>query len=370
MLLIAAASFGASSVFAEPKPVDVACNLPLTGPHAIYGNNIREGITFAQEQMAPGLAAGVRYHWDDNRSDPKETVSVLRRQLLTNPAIYLSGVKPEYMAIHDLLAPKPMPHFVWIYDNYVRGKGERNFRTWVSFRAELPLILDYAKSVKPKKIAILYPQLPHTDEHYLENVIPGLKAAGFSEPLVRAYPLDKTDFRDEALRVQQFATDLIILCGFQENYLGMVRALNNFKLIHDGNTLASYDMADAAPLFKPEEIEGIRGTAPLFDLDKDSSKNRAWAEKYKARFGVEPSFTNAYAADMATIVADAIHRAEGSSDPDALFRALEATDLPGVTGPLRFDGRGDLVPQVGIGVYRNGKLVRESSREKQWIYPN
>src|SRR5436305_128725 len=96
----------------EPKvePAVVACNVPLTGPHAVYGASIEEAVTFAQEEMGAEKASHIRYDWDDNRSDPKEAVSVLRRQLPLHPAIYLSGVKPEYMAIHDLLAAKNIPH--------------------------------------------------------------------------------------------------------------------------------------------------------------------------------------------------------------------------------------------------------------------
>jgi branched-chain amino acid transport system substrate-binding protein len=351
---------------AEVVQAMVACNVPLTGPHAVYGSSIQKGVTFAQEELGPKTSAQVRYDWDDNRSDPKEAVSVYRRQILKKPALYVSGVKPQFMAIRDLVAPQKIPHFVWIYDNSIRDSGENNFRTWVSFRAEAPLILAYAEARKPQRIAIIYPQLPHTDEHYLNNVLPGLKSKGFNDVLIRQYPFDKADFRDEALQVQRFKPELIVLCGFQESYLGLVRALNTLKLIHDGNTLASYDIADAAPFFRPEEIEGIRLISTTFVLDAAEEPRAAWIRRFEQRFKHVPSFTHAYAYDMAMIIADAAGRTAPGANPEAWFNALQSTRLEGITGPLSFDAKGDLIPQAEIGVFRQGKIVRsglEDARE-------
>jgi len=42
--------------------------------------------------------------------------------------------------------------------------------------------------------------------------------------------------------------------------------------------------------------------------------------------------------------------------------ALRATDIKGVTGPIRFDEGGDLVTPLEVGVYRNGKLVPNTQK--------
>jgi ABC-type branched-subunit amino acid transport system substrate-binding protein len=219
--------FTATSVWADDpcRSLRIAFNVPLSGPLATYGNAIQEGFMFAAETL-PTPRVQINYDWEDNQSEVKGAVVALRKQLLSKPHLYVSGVKPQYMAIRDEVAKSGLPHFPWIFDVDIRPNKERNFRTWVNFKIEPPLFLEYAAKVRPKRIAIVYVQLPSTDEEYLEHIIPGLKAAGFTDLKVEPYQMDKTDFRDLALRLRGFAPDLLILSGFQENFIGMFKAFN------------------------------------------------------------------------------------------------------------------------------------------------
>lgn len=81
----------------------IAANVPMSGPLAYYGAAIREGATMALEPKASPASplTGVSIDWQDNASEPKTTVSILQKQILDNPTIYVSGVKPQVMAIKD-----------------------------------------------------------------------------------------------------------------------------------------------------------------------------------------------------------------------------------------------------------------------------
>lgn len=356
-------------IFISPSPViadsgsgsqiKVACNVPLSGPLAVYGSAIQEGAALAQRDLAPAEKSRVVYDWEDNRSMASHAVSAARKQLADQPNIYISGVKPQYMAIGDIVAAKKIPHFVWIFDTHIRKKHSLNYRTWVNFKVEPPLFIDYAKRLAPQRIAIVYAQLPHTDEEYNQFVIPGMRAAGFSEFLVEPYQFDKLDFKDTSLRLKRFAPQLIILCGFQENLVALIRALHNLKLIVEGNTVVSYDLLDAASILKPNEIEGIRVSAPSFLLNTDRPDVSKWYQRFEEVYKKKPVYTHAYAYDMASIILDAVSRTGPAVSNEVLHKALAQTEISGVTGKLKFDDQGDLLPQVELGVFRNGKLVRD-----------
>jgi ABC-type branched-subunit amino acid transport system substrate-binding protein len=360
VIILLAQAFTQRPVWADDScdSIRVAFNVPLSGSLSTYGSAIQEGVVFAAESL-PKPKVSIQYDWEDNQSETKGAVAVLRKQLLSSPTLYVSGVKPQYMAIRDAIVRSGLPHFPWIFDVNIRPNKERNFRTWVNFKIEPPLFLEYVAKMRPKKIAIVYVQLPSTDEEYLEHVIPGLKAAGFTDLKVEPYQMDKTDFRDLALRVRGFAPDLLILSGFQGNFVGMIKAFNAQNLIRGKNAVATYDLLDAAPLLRPGEIEGLRVAMPKFLLEADNPRISQWIDAFEKRFHKKPLYTHAYAYDMAKIIMSGANRLGLSCSPDRLYEVLATTSEEGITGKLKFDEQGDLPPSVALGVFRNGIAVAE-----------
>jgi branched-chain amino acid transport system substrate-binding protein len=64
-----------------------------------------------------------------------------------------------------------------------------------------------------------------------------------------------------------------------------------------------------------------------------------FAEAYIKKFGVTPAYVGYSAYDMVHVIAEAIERAGGSTDPDKLVTALEATDHVGTMGRIQFYDR-------------------------------
>jgi len=64
-----------------------------------------------------------------------------------------------------------------------------------------------------------------------------------------------------------------------------------------------------------------------------------FAEAYIKKHGVTPAYVGYSAYDMVHVIAEAIERAGGSTDPDKLVTALEATDHVGTMGRIQFYGR-------------------------------
>lgn len=362
-VLIAAAavrgSFGYDGAEARSDEVRIACNLPLTGVFATYGAAVQEGAEFAFADGRIGADTKLRFDWQDNEGLPVRAVSVLRQQLLRKPLLYMSGVRPQAMAIWDEVARTELPHLLWIFDADIRKSVATSFRTWVSFAIEPPLFIDYAAKRQAKKVAVIYVRLPHTDEEYLDVIAPGLRAGG-AEVMIEGYDINRAEFRDLGAKTMAFKPDLIILSGFQNHLVSMIRTLRTLRLIQEGNTLVTYDLLDTAPLLDPAEIEGLRVTVPSFLLDPDDSAYGRWRSRFTKRFGKEPLYTHAYAYDMVLILADAALRLKEET-PAALARAIQSTDIEGVTGRLRFNEKGDLDTKVELGIYRDGILRRESS---------
>ena len=349
----------AGTVFGGKKMVQIACNLPMTGNLATYGAAIRDGAIMAIEDIEKfdPTGASLIFDWQDNAGNPKTAVSIMQKQYLRSPDIYISGVKPQTMAIMDQIKAKGTPHFVWIFDAFINQNSRNNFRTWVNYKIEPPVYLAYAKERNAKRVAIIYIQLPHTLEEFNEILIPGFKKQGVSNIFVEPFDFGKKDFKDIAVKVKDFKPDLIILNGFQAELVGLVRALRPFGLITDGNTIATYDMLDAAKILGADELEGIRVVSPIFVTRPDREIVKNWRKHFMVKYKKEPLYTHAFGYDMALIIHDAAKRLKLPATSKQWIETLRATKIEGITGQLQFDEDGDLLTPLEVGVFRDGKLI-------------
>jgi branched-chain amino acid transport system substrate-binding protein len=97
-------------------------------------------------------------------------------------------------------------------------------------------------------------------------------------------------------------------------------------------------------------------------------KTVPFVESYQKHFaGVSPAYDGFTSYDLVYIIADAIHRNQGSTDPDKMVDALEKTDYVGTIGRWQFYGKNDQFTHAlkygegyitGINLqWQNGKQV-------------
>lgn len=343
--------------------IRIAANVPMSGPLAYYGAAVREGATMALEEAKakPGSAlAGISIDWQDNASEPKTTVTILQKQILDNPTIYVSGVKPQTMAIKDEVTKLGLPHFVYIFDAYINASSANNLRTWLSYKIEPPIYLEYAKRRQAKKISIAFIRLPHAIEEFEKIIIPALEKEGIPVT-VEGFDFGRSDFKDIAAKLAAAKPDLFILNGFQGDLVGLIRSLRPLSAITDGNTICTYDLLDAAKILGADEIEGIRLVAPLFETRPQESGIADWRTRFKARYGKEPFYTHAFSFDMMSAIGAAATSNPKPNTHEEWIKALRSVDTPGITGPIRFDKDGDMVTPLEVGVYRKGTLIPDTN---------
>lgn len=345
------------------EEVLVAANLPLSGDLATYGQPIQEGAQMALSDLNADSAKGspINFDWKDNSGSTKDAVSVMKQQLLQSPDIYVSGVKPQTMAIEEQISNRGLPHFVWLFDMEINKSGKNNFRTWMNLNASVRSYSQYAEKIDPERVAIAFVDLPHSRKAYDQKLVSALKEQGVEKVRALPFTMKRRDFTNLAEKISNYNPDLIVLGAFASQFSGIIGALRPRGLIHDGNTIASLDMLDAAEALGPEQLEGIRVNTPMFTLRPDRKRVAKWRDRFEERYGSEPSYTAAFAYDMTQIIDDTADRLDLPASSEEWIQALGKTNMQGITGPLRFDESGSLVAPIGIGVYRDGELVPDTS---------
>jgi branched-chain amino acid transport system substrate-binding protein len=92
-------------------------------------------------------------------------------------------------------------------------------------------------------------------------------------------------------------------------------------------------------------------------------QGEAFFKRYQQRFGVPVQLYAPYAYDAVMAMASAM-QAANSVDPKIYLSKLQDLNLGGVTGPIRFDEKGDIrngaitVRQFGQGDWQDRSVVR------------
>ena len=346
--------------------VEIDVNMPMTGPIGFFGVNLQEGATMALEDLEQDASNPIElvFDWQDNAADQAATVSIFQKQFLDEPDIYVSGLPVQNLAISDQVSSKNTPHFVWQFDTKINNKSDdipdNRLRTLLNFKLESEVYLDFIKSKEPKKIAIVYVNIPSLDEQFNQILKPQIEEMGI-DSFIEPYEIAINDYKSLAAKVEQYQPDVLILSGFQDNLVGLIRAVRPLGLIKDDNTMAGYDLLDAATILGSDEIEGIHVTAPIFISKSDQANIAEWITRFEDKYQKTPDYNSAYAYDMVSIIYDAAQRLDDAGNlpatPEQWLESLLATNMQGITGSLKFDDDGSLVTPMDLTVYRDGKLV-------------
>jgi len=332
--------------------IRVAFNVPLTGTLATYGSSIRDGAILAMEDIqTKDTSIRIDCDFQDNASEPKSATNIFMKHQNEKPNVYVSGIKPQTMAIIDRVEEMNIPHFTWIFDAFVTENYKNVFRTWVNYKMEAAKILQYVDELEPRKVAIAYVHLPHSEEQYLEIIIPELQKRGI-DFIVERYPIEKSNFRDVATKFKSYEPDLMLFNGFSANFIPLVRHFREIALFDGQNALFSFDLLDASEELSNELLEGLRLVIPTYEIHR---QDQEWNTRFEQRFRRIPRYTDAYAYDMML----AIYYAAKSQNNINLMGSLLSVEFDdAITGKFAFDTSGDLIVTLDIAEYKDGQIQR------------
>lgn len=176
--------------------------------------------------------------------------------------------------------------------------------------------------------------------------------------VVGAFQIDEStaDLRPVLDAVKALSPDAVFFGGYDRQaglVLKQMRRLGIDAQLIGGDGVCSPDLVSfwAEGAARDDQVlcalpAGIQGqSSPALDR---------FVADYSRRFGIRPQYYGAYVYDAVMLIGDALERATSAAPAD-LLRALAQTDgYPGLTGPIRFDAKHDVVePAVGLFTYRD-----------------
>ncbi|GMV43289.1 MAG: hypothetical protein AMXMBFR64_50050 [Myxococcales bacterium] len=316
--------------------------LPLSGPYQAIGQSALRSVQLALLDAGSPANLAVR----DTRGDGARAAEGAEELVLSEQVAAVLGPVGvrETTDAASVLQDLAVPHVVLSSVSDLGGDDTWGFRLRATDRQVTAEVLRTAAGMGIKTVAILHPDSGYGREvaAIARDLAPtfGLTAVG-----VVSYPAGTSDFR-EAIRALRQAAG------------GLPDSLFVPDSADAGRRLGSYLRAAGVPLRTSPGVRGVQllggsgwldprlidpaerttdnavFAAPFFP-DPSDPRARGFVDAFIARFAVGPTPFEAETYDSVRVLLDAMARAGGGADREALRRALrETVGHVGVTGVL------------------------------------
>ncbi|AJK44633.1 branched-chain amino acid ABC transporter substrate-binding protein [Burkholderia plantarii] len=353
----------AGTAYAEDVKIGFAA--PMTGAQAHYGKDMQNGIVLAIEDfnatkpVIGGKPVTFVLDTQDDQADPRTGTTVAQKLVddgikgmlghfnsgTTIPAsrIYANAGIPE---IAMATAPE-----------YTMQGYKTTFRMMTSDTQQGSVAGAFAvKDLGMKRIAIVDDRTAY-GQGLADQFEKAAKAAG-ATIVDREFTNDKAvDFKAILTKLKAAKPDLIYYGGADSQGAPMVKQMKSLGIATA--PLMSGEMVHT-PTFLKIAGDASDGTiASLAGLPlNDMPGGKAYADKYKKRFGEDVQTYSPYAYDGAMAMFNAMKKAD-STDPAKYLPVLAKTDMAGVTSThIAYDSKGDL---------RNGGITMYKVVKGEWV---
>lgn len=346
----------------EQMTIHVACNMPMTGDLGYFGEQVQRGMMWAFEDnkgTLDTLGCRIDVDFQDNEGLAKNAMSIFQKQSLSHPDIYMSGVTSQTMSIAKAVQEKNLPHYIWSFTPLHLQVNDNMVRTWLNLGIEADQYVRIAQSRNCKKIAFAYVDIIGCRQQCEDFVKPKLKTV-LPGCIIESipYPVENTDMKNVVLKIKQTNPDLVIINGFKNHMINMIKNLRSYEMVKNKNIVGSFDLLDAATDLSTDELEGISMSVPIFMTEGSTPKYKKWVQSFENKFGKTPEYTDAYAYDGGLMLIEAVKiMKEKEFD---IKSALLNVDIEGITGRLHFMDNGDLEVPIVLCTFKNHQLIPEN----------
>ena len=319
---------------------------PLTGPQTHIGKDNENGARLAVDEInAKGLELGgkkvtLELLGEDDQAEPK-TATIVAQKLVDAGVVAVIGhlnsgtTIPASKIYHDAGIPQISPSATAVA--YTAQGYNTAYRVMANDAQQGKALGQFAVTkMGAKKIAIIDDRTAY-GQGLADEFEKAAKAAG-GEIVAREYTNDHaTDFSAILTGIKGKSPNLIFFGGMDPQGGPMAKQMKNLGLtakLLGGDGLQNVNFVKLAG----SDAEGVIASSPGLPIDSMPG-GPEFRKKFEAKYGVIQVYAP-YAYDAVYALVDAMKRAN-SAEPAKVLAELPKTDLKGVSGPVKFDAKGD-----------------------------
>jgi branched-chain amino acid transport system substrate-binding protein len=308
----------------------------LSGPIAAFGKQLRLGMTLrVDEANEQGGVNGrkLKLLVEDDAYDPKK--AVLAAQKLVNQDKIFAMVGHLGTAQNNAAMPVqfeknvinffPVTAAREMYEPFHRLKYAGFATYFEQMRAGLPKV---AKEKGAKKVCSIY----QDDEFGLEvlrGAEAGLKTMGMELVEKTSFKRGATDFSSQVAKMKAANCDMVVLGTIIRETIGTIgeSRKTGFNPVFLGSSAAYTDLIHK---LGGKAMDGLYSTMTVAHpyLDDASQPVRFWANKFKTKFGEDPTVFSAYGYNIVDTFIAAARKAGTNLTTDSFIKAMDTMVIP------------------------------------------
>ncbi len=336
----------------------------LSGPIAVYGQPIRNGIDLAVKQInESGFlgSAALETVWGDTVGDKEQAINVYNKLINQDQVVGILGptLSNEAFAADPLAQEAGVP--VIASSNTASGiteMGNYIFRTSLPESAVIPNTIRQTKeALGLQKVAVMYGNDDAFTKSGYDVFAQALADEGIEVLTTETFAKGDTDFSAQLTKIQSLEPDAIIVSALAEeaaNIMIQARQLGIPESVRfiGGNGFNSPKLYELGG----EAVNGaISGSA--WNISSTSAASQKFVADYEAEYGAKPDQFAAQSYTAAWALATAIRNAN-STDRAAIRDALDTMGIiESPLGPFSFDDNRDPDHPPVVQVMENGAFA-------------
>jgi branched-chain amino acid transport system substrate-binding protein len=346
------AAFGGSAALAQDT-VKVGMVLPLTGGQASVGKQIQAAAKLYMEKNGTTVAGKkIDLMIRDDATSPDNSKRLAQELIVSEKVgIIVSGLTPSAMAIGPLSTQSKTANVV-VVSGTSRVIGPDNplmVRTSFTLGQQAQVIAEWAAKNGSKKVVIIQSDWAPGQEATAVFTDTFKKAGGEIAEAIKV-PFQNPDFSPFLERARGLNPDSLFVFvpagqagtfAKQFSERGLDKA--GIKLIGTGDVTDDDDL--------PGTSDAILGavTAGFYSALHESPMNKQYVADMKKTYGFRPNFISVGGWDGMHLIYEALKKAGGKTDADALVGAMKGMKWESPRGPISIDpDTRDIVQNVYI----------------------
>ena len=335
--------------------------MPLTGDAAIWGQNDKEGMDLAAEEINKSnklKGKKVKIIYEDSEALPQKAVSAFKKLVDIERVTTIIGD----IASSPTFAIAPLAHqneIVLLSPGATAPKlsesGPFFFRIWNSDAEEGDKIADFAfYRLNLKKIAIFYINNDYgkglKDIFFLEY-----EKRGGHISMFESFQQNDTDYKAQLNKIRIDNPDAIYLVGYPKEIPLILRQIKEMGIKKQILGSVAFEDPGIAELAK-DASEGVIYPYPI-DPDPSSPTVSNFIDSFRKKYNKSPGIGANAGYDAVNMIIKAIELSGGAKGEDIKNGLNMIKDYHGASGVMEFDKNGDVHKPIGFKIIRDGKFV-------------
>ena len=354
---------------ASEDGINIGVNYELSGGVATYGNDSKDGIDMAIEEInADGGINGKKINLivKDNKSEPSEATSIAEGLFTEDNVVAALG--PATSGHFQAVIQSATTHGIPVIsssatsDKDITTDKDGNVREYVfrtcftdSFQGET--MATFAKDNLKAKNAII---LKDNSSDYAKGLADKFKSVfekdGGKIVAEEGYVAGDTDFSAVLTSMKNRNHDVIFVPGYYAEAGLIIKQAREIGITAPILGADGFDSPELVDLSGKDAANDIYFSNHYSSLENDPLVQE-FITKFNDKFGKDPSAFHAMGYDLGKYIADAIQRA-GEPTSEAITQALASTtEFTGVTGTFSVDQNHDVVKDAVVIEMQGGTPV-------------